>query len=48
MLCKAAVRDGKIITGTSAGCAVSFGLELIAALKGEDAANAIQKQIVIR
>lgn len=48
MVCKAAVRDGKIITGTSAGCAVSFGLELIGALKGEETANAIQKQIVIR
>lgn len=45
---KAAVRDGNIITGTSAGCAVSFGLELIAALKGEDAAESIKKQIVIR
>lgn len=45
---KAAVRDGKIITGTSAGCAISFGLELIAALKSDDAAETIKKQIVIR
>lgn len=45
---KAAVRDGKLITGTSAGCAVAFGLHLIAALKGQDAANKIEKQIVIR
>ena len=44
----AAVRDGKLITGTSAGCAVSFGLELIAALKGRETADAIAKQIVIR
>ncbi len=45
---KAAVRDGKLITGTSAGCAVSFGLELVAALKGSDVAEQIKKQIVIR
>ncbi len=44
----AAVTDGKVITGTSAGCAVPFGLALIAALKGTDAAEAIAKQIVIR
>lgn len=43
-----AVTDGKLITGTSAGCAVPFGLALIAALKGQEAADAIQKQIVIR
>ena len=45
---KAAVRDGKLITGTSAGCAVAFGLELVAALKGSEVAAQIQKQIVIR
>ena len=44
----AAVRDGKIITGTSAGCAIPFGLKLIEALRGEDAAQRIAKQIVIR
>ena len=44
----AAVRCGRVITGTSAGCAVPFGLALIAALKGQDAADAIAKQIVIR
>lgn len=42
------IRDGNIITGTSAGCATPFGLALISALKGEDTANAIAKQIVIR
>ena len=42
------VRDGRLITGTSAGCAVAFGLELIAALKGTQTANAIAEQIVIR
>ena len=44
----AAVRDGNLITGTSAGCAIPFGLELIAALKGKDEAERIAKQIVIR
>ena len=44
----AAVQDGKLITGTSAGCAVPFGLALIEALNGKDCANAVAKQIVIR
>ncbi len=44
----AAVTDGRVITGTSAGCAVPFGLELIAALKGREAADAVARQIVIR
>ena len=44
----AAVRDGRLITGTSAGCAIPFGLELIKALKGEQEAERIRKQIVIR
>ena len=44
----AVVRDGRLITGTSAGCAVPFGLELIKVLKGEDEAERIAKQIVIR
>ena len=48
IVCAASVRDDKLITGTSAGCAVSFGLELIRALKGDAAAQAIEKQIVIR
>ena len=42
------VTDGKLITGTSAGCAVPFGLALIEALKGREAADAIARQIVIR
>lgn len=42
------VRDGKLITGTSAGCAIPFGLALIEALKGEAAAKAVKEQIVIR
>ena len=44
----AAVRDGRIITGTSAGCAVPFGLALVAALKGEKAAKTLAEQFVIR
>lgn len=43
-----AVIDGKLITGTSAGCAIPFALALIEALKGPEAAEAIAKQIVIR
>ena len=44
----AAVTDGRLITGTSAGCAIPFGLELIKALKGENEAERIKKQIVVR
>ena len=44
----AAVTDGKLITGTSAGCAVPFGLALITALKGQVEADRIAQQIVIR
>ena len=35
MVTAAAVTDGKLITGASAGCAIPFGLALVAALKGE-------------
>lgn len=42
------IQDGNVITGASAGCALPFGLKLVAALKGEQAANAIARQIVIR
>ena len=44
----ACVRDGKLITGTSAGCAIGFGLALVEALKGKEVADAIARQIVIR
>lgn len=44
----AVVTDGRLITGTSAGCAIPFGLALVEALKGMDAAETIRKQIVIR
>ena len=42
------IRDGKLITGASAGCAIPFALALIEALKGSETAKAIEKQIVIR
>ncbi len=42
------LRDGRILTGASAGCAIPFGLSLIAALKGQEAADRIARQIVIR
>ena len=45
---KASVRDGQLITGTSAGCAVPFGLALVEALKGAETAKAIAEQFVIR
>ena len=44
----AAVTDENLITGTSAGCAIPFGLSLIEALKGEEEARRIAEQIVIR
>ena len=44
----ASVIDGKLVTGTSAGCAIPFGLSLIEVLKGKEEAERIAKQIVIR
>lgn len=44
----AVVTDGKLITGTSAGCAIPFGLALVEALKGKETAETVKKQIVIR
>ena len=48
MVNAAAVQDGKLITGTSAGCAIPFGLQLIEALKGPEESRRIAEQIVIR
>ena len=42
------VTDGKLITGASAGCAVSFGLALVAALKGQQVADEVKEKFVIR
>ena len=44
----ACVRDDQLITGTSAGCAIDFGLMLIDALKGPEAAQTVERQIVRR
>lgn len=44
----ACVRDGKVITGTSAGCAVPFALALVEALRGGEEAERIRTQIVVR
>lgn len=44
----AVVRDGSVITGRAAGVAEEFGLELLAALRGADAADAVAKAIVSR
>ena len=43
-----AVQDGRVITGASAGCAIPFGLKLVEALKGPEAAQAVKDEIVIR
>ena len=49
MTCGAICRiSSSVITGTSAGCAIPFGLELIAALKGREVADTIKEQFVIR
>ena len=41
-----AVRDGRVITGTSAGTALPFALELVAALCGRERAQALAREIV--
>lgn len=42
------VRDGKVITAKGAGVTIDFGLEIVAALKGTDAAEKIRKGIQCR
>lgn len=44
----AVVADGRLITGTSAGCAIPFGLALAEALVGKEATEKVKEQIVIR
>lgn len=45
---RAVVRDGNIITGTSAGCAIPFSLALVEAMKDTHTANTVAGSIVIR
>ncbi len=40
------VRDGRVITGRAAGAAADFGLALLCALKGEQAAKDVAAEIV--
>ena len=40
------VRDGNIITAKGMGVALEFGLALVAALKGEEAATALKKAVI--
>ncbi len=40
------VRDGQIITAAGMGVALEFGLALVAALKGEDAAEALRRAVL--
>lgn len=40
------VRDGNLICGQAAGAAVPFGLALLAALKGEEAAEKVRQALV--
>ena len=42
---KYVVRDGNIITARGAGVCIEFGLEIVRALKGGDAAESIRKSI---
>lgn len=43
-----AVQDGRIITGTSAGTAIAFSLQLITALCGREKAEQVADEIVYR
>lgn len=42
------IRDGNIVTGASAGCALPFGLMLVETIKGASAVKTLAQQFVIR
>lgn len=44
---KPAVRDGNLITGRGAGCAVEFGLAILVHIKGEEAAAAVRHSLML-
>lgn len=44
---KPAVRDGNLITGRGAGCAVEFGLAILAHIEGEEAAAAVRHSLML-
>lgn len=44
---KPAVKSGRIITGRSAGHAVTFALEILKAVKGEDAAEKVRYALLL-
>ena len=42
------VRDGKVITARGAGCAMKFALELLSAMKGEEAGAKVAESVIFR
>ena len=40
-------KDGRIITGRGAGHTVAFGLEILAAIKGREAADSVARSIML-
>ncbi|HCY73801.1 MAG TPA: hypothetical protein DHU75_06905 [Rikenellaceae bacterium] len=45
---RAAVRDGRIVTGRSAGYAVEFGLTILKMVLGEDASKKVQDAMLLK
>lgn len=46
VVCEPAVRDGNIITGRGMGCAIDFGLEIVACLEDREESRALAEKIV--